>query len=80
MQLNAFRSFLNEGFQVHLQFNPVMHEVFSFRPQQEQAERLTATEKRLFRSPASAQSKERSQVRKQQRQVMAAYKESSMWS
>lgn len=75
VQLNAFRSFLNEGFQMHLQQNPLLHQIFNFRPREEQATKLTATEKRLYRSPASAQSKERSQNRKQDRRMMAAYKE-----
>lgn len=75
VQLNALRSFLGEGFQVHLQENPLMHQVFNFLPRQEQGARLTSTEKRLYRSPASAESKERSQARKQDRRMMAAYKE-----
>ena len=75
IQLNAFRSFLGEGFQVHLQNNVLMHQVFNFRPRVEQGARLTATEKRLYRSPASAQSKERTQNRKQERRATAANKE-----
>lgn len=74
IQLNAFRTFLGEGFQAHLQGNSLLHEVFNYRPRAEQAERLTALEKRLYRSPASAESKGRSQLRKQERQMMSAYK------
>lgn len=67
VQLNAFRSFLGEGFQVHLLQNSLLHQVFNFRPTLEQPERLSALEKRMYRSPASAQSKERAQTRKQER-------------
>lgn len=74
IQLNAFRSFLGDGFQPHLQHNSLLHDVFNYRPREEQQERLTAKEKRMFRSPASAESKGRSQQRKQERQMMSAYK------
>lgn len=49
VQLNAFRRFLAEGFQTHLQHNPLLHQVFEFEPQQERAERLTPLEKKLYR-------------------------------
>lgn len=78
VQLNAFRSFLGEGFQVHLLSNTLLHQVFSFRPSEEAPERLTALEKRAYRSPASAQSKERSQTRKNERRASAAYKNTLM--
>jgi len=66
VQLNAFRSFLGEGFQVHLLSNTLLHQVFSFRPSDEAPERLTA------------QSKERSQTRKNERRASAAYKDTLM--
>jgi hypothetical protein len=78
VQLNAFRSFLGEGFQVHLLSNTLLHQVFSFRPSEEAPERLTALEKRAYKSPASAQSKERSQTRKNERRASAAYKNTLM--
>ena len=74
IQLNAFRSFLGEGFQVHLLSNPLLHQVFGFRPTEEPPERLTSLQKRMYRSPASAASKERSENRKSQRRASAAYK------
>ncbi len=79
VQLNAFRSFLGEGFQVHLLSNTLLHQVFSFRPSGEAPERLTALEKRAYRSPASAVSKERSQMRNNERRASAANKNSLMY-
>ncbi len=74
VQLNAFRSFLGEGFQTHLLNNSLLHQIFSFRPSEEAPERLTALEKRAYRSPASAVSKERAQTRKNDRRASAANK------
>jgi hypothetical protein len=62
--LNALRHLLAGGFQAHLQGNQLLHAVFDFEPQEERAPRLTALEKRHFRSPSSAQSKARTQDRK----------------
>ena len=73
VQLNAFRAFLGEGFQVHLLANTLLHQIFNFRPTQEQPERLSALEKRMYRSPASFQSKERAQTRKQERERKMYY-------
>jgi hypothetical protein len=53
--------------QVHLQGNPFLHAVFSFTPLDSRPERLTAQEKRFFRSPSSAASKARSQTRRSER-------------
>lgn len=50
-----------------MQHNPLLHSVFDYRPSTERPGRLTALEKRLFRSPGSAQNKARAQQRKQQR-------------
>lgn len=49
VQLNAIRRFLAEGFQIHLQHNPLLHQIFEFQPRGERAERLTPLEKRLYR-------------------------------
>ena len=49
VQLNAIRRFLAEGFQTHLQQNPLLHQIFEFEPRGEKADRLTALEKRLYR-------------------------------
>lgn len=78
VRLNAFRRFLAEGFQVHLQENTLLHEVFGFQPREERAERLSAHEKRMYRSPASAESKARSQDRRSARSTMASYKGSML--
>ena len=78
IQLNSFRNLLADGFQAHLQHNALLHQVFSFQPREEPAERLTPEEKRLYRSPASAQSKSRTQQRKSDRAASAAYKGAMM--
>jgi hypothetical protein len=74
IQLNAFRDFLGEGFQTHVLNNSLLHAVFNFRPRQEAPERMTAREKRMFRSPASADSKAAARQRKQERSTVSAYK------
>lgn len=53
VQLNALRRFLAEGFQIHLQQNPLMHQIFNFEPREERAERLTPLEKKLYRCASS---------------------------
>jgi hypothetical protein len=53
--------------QVHLQGNPFLHSVFGFTPLDAKPDRLTAQEKRFFRSPCSAASKARSQARRSER-------------
>lgn len=79
VRLNAFRRFLAEGFQTHVQSNPLLHQVFNFRPRQERPDKLTPWEKRMYRSPASAESKARTQDRRKDREVMAAYKSSLLF-
>ena len=49
VQLNAFRRFLAEGFQTHLQQNPLLHQIFNFEPREERTERLTPLEKKMYR-------------------------------
>ena len=58
-QLDAFRGFLAGGFQDHLQNNPLLHDVFDHEPQEEASERLSKTEKRMFRSKNSSSSRAR---------------------
>eukprot|EP00878_Enallax_costatus_P009617 GHUV01010048.1.p1 GENE.GHUV01010048.1~~GHUV01010048.1.p1 ORF type:complete len:478 (+),score=174.07 GHUV01010048.1:287-1720(+) len=65
--MNYFKRFIAGGFQVHLQENPFLHGVFDFTPLEGRQEKLSAQEKRFFRSPSSAVSKARSQERKSQR-------------
>lgn len=74
VQLNALRRFLAEGFQIHLQQNPLLHQIFDFEPREERAERLTPLEKKMYRSPASAESKNRTQQRNHDRAATKAYK------
>lgn len=78
IRLNAFRRYLATGFQAHLQMNPLLHEVFNFRPSSEPVERLSTREKRLYRSQTSAESKGRSLTRKKERKAMSAYKMASL--
>jgi hypothetical protein len=73
--LTYLRKFLATGFQAHLQGNPLLHAVFDFHPMEEPAERLSAAEKRAFKSPSSMASKARAQDRKSQR----ASKASACW-
>ncbi|KDD74035.1 hypothetical protein H632_c1633p1, partial [Helicosporidium sp. ATCC 50920] len=80
VRLNTFRKFLAQGFQVHMQHNPLLHQVFKFRPRTERAEKLTSLEKRLYRSPASVENKARSQDRRKEREVMSAYKNNLLFS
>lgn len=67
VSLGYLRRFLAGGFQAHLQSNPLLHAVFGFEPLSERPGRLTALEKRAFRSPSSASSKQRAIDRKGQR-------------
>jgi hypothetical protein len=78
IRLNAMRRYLGSGFQIHLMYNPFLHDVFSFRPSNVPAERLSAKEKRLYRSQTSVESKGKSQHRKRERQAMSAYKSSML--
>lgn len=65
--MNFLKRFLAGGFQAHMQANAVLHAVFDFAPLQERPERLSALEKRAYRSPNSGASKARAQDRKLQR-------------
>ncbi|KAF5829468.1 interferon-related developmental regulator-domain-containing protein [Dunaliella salina] len=72
VSLNAFRKMLAGGFQVHLQHNSLLHEVFDFQPSQSRPERMSAQEKRFFRSPNSAAAKSRTADRRGGRQAKAS--------
>uniref|UniRef100_A0A7S3QK82 Interferon-related developmental regulator N-terminal domain-containing protein n=1 Tax=Dunaliella tertiolecta TaxID=3047 RepID=A0A7S3QK82_DUNTE len=72
VSLSAFRKMLAGGFQVHLQHNPLLHEVFDFKPSQSRPERMSAQEKRYYRSPNSAAAKSRTADRKGGRQAKAS--------
>eukprot|EP00252_Welwitschia_mirabilis_P005038 TRINITY_DN1544_c0_g1_i1.p1 TRINITY_DN1544_c0_g1~~TRINITY_DN1544_c0_g1_i1.p1 ORF type:complete len:423 (-),score=97.49 TRINITY_DN1544_c0_g1_i1:242-1510(-) len=72
-QLNFLRHFLGGGFQKHMQTNSLLHEVFEFNPVQEKQNALSATQKRLLKSPNSAISKARTQHLNKQRAVKKEY-------
>lgn len=55
------------GFQAHVQSNELLHAVFDYNPATAPPEKLTALEKRLYRSPQSVSSKARAQGRSSQR-------------
>eukprot|EP00271_Cylindrocystis_brebissonii_P013019 TRINITY_DN32563_c0_g1_i1.p1 TRINITY_DN32563_c0_g1~~TRINITY_DN32563_c0_g1_i1.p1 ORF type:complete len:441 (+),score=103.92 TRINITY_DN32563_c0_g1_i1:621-1943(+) len=64
VQVNAFRKFLAEGFQRHLQDNPLLHQVFEYQPRTSKAVGFRSNaEKRMYRSPNSVSSKARTQAR-----------------
>lgn len=67
VQLAALKQHLADGFQVHLLRNPLLHEIFEFEPTAEPPERMSALEKRMYRSPASESSKARTQRRSKAR-------------
>jgi len=75
-QLNAIRHFLAGGFQGHLQHNPLLHDVFEFQPQAEAGERMSKTERRLFKSPNSAAARGRQKNRGSERAAAAANRHS----
>ena len=50
-----------------MQRNELLHAVFDYAPAEEPPERLSALEKRLYRSPQSAHAKARTQGRSSQR-------------
>ncbi len=64
VQLNAIRAFLADGFQVHLMSNPLLHNVFGFKPTQEAPEKMSSREKRSINT---AEGKERSRYMKEAR-------------
>lgn len=59
MQLNFLRRFLGCGFLKHMQDNELLHDIFEFTPRKR--ETLSVKEKRLFLSPNSVVSKERTE-------------------
>ncbi|WIA18984.1 hypothetical protein OEZ85_003651 [Tetradesmus obliquus] len=65
--MNFLKRFIAGGFQVHLQENPFLHNLFDFSPLEGRPDKLSQQEKRAFRSPCSAASKARSQARRSQR-------------
>lgn len=73
VQLIAFRKFLAEGFQRHLQENTLLHEIFEYQPRTTKAEGFRSlVEKRLYQSPNSVLNKARTQARTQSRSAARA--------
>eukprot|EP00216_Chloropicon_sp_CCMP2111_P006785 CAMPEP_0198239786 /NCGR_PEP_ID=MMETSP1446-20131203/5088_1 /TAXON_ID=1461542 ORGANISM="Unidentified sp, Strain CCMP2111" /NCGR_SAMPLE_ID=MMETSP1446 /ASSEMBLY_ACC=CAM_ASM_001112 /LENGTH=452 /DNA_ID=CAMNT_0043922423 /DNA_START=112 /DNA_END=1470 /DNA_ORIENTATION=+ len=58
----AFRTVFASGFQVHIQHNHLLHEIFGYEPRQEKV-RLNATQKRMLLSPNSPFKKSQAQQR-----------------
>lgn len=77
LQLDLLKRFLAEGFQIHLQENPFMHEVFDFQPR-ESRQQLSALDKRMYRSPGSVASKTRAVQRSHERAVSSAHKQAML--
>lgn len=68
IQLNVIRRFLMEGFQIHMQGNELLHDIFDFVPQAEKRKTLSTKEKRMLQSPNSVVSKARTEVMNRRRQ------------
>ncbi|XP_076889650.1 uncharacterized protein LOC143540491 [Bidens hawaiensis] len=72
IQLNFIKRFLSGGFVKHMQENGFLHEVFSFTPKKKLltgADRVTGTDKRMYRSPNSILNKARTQFLNKQRMM-----------
>eukprot|EP00890_Picochlorum_soloecismus_P005278 jgi/Picsp_1/5751/NSC_03110-R1_interferon-related developmental regulator family protein len=67
IMVNYLRDFLGEGFQTHIQHNTVMHQLFHFEPAQFQLKKDDLTDKA-----------ERSRLRKEERKLSLAYKNSML--
>lgn len=69
----VFRSLLLSGFQVHMQTNDLLHQVFNFRPRQEKIH-LSQLEKKMMFSPNSATKKKQTKTRNKDRMQRTAAK------
>ncbi|XP_027094441.1 uncharacterized protein [Coffea arabica] len=73
IQLNFLKHFLGGGFVKHVQENEFLHDVFGFNPKKKfmsaAEHRLSASEKRLYRSPNSGLNKARTQLLNKQRMI-----------
>jgi hypothetical protein len=64
IQLDALRAALRSGFQCHLQYNELLHDIFDVRIQKETSvHKLSHIDKRLFCSKNSARAKDRTAAR-----------------
>ncbi|KAJ0754586.1 putative armadillo-like helical protein [Helianthus annuus] len=72
IQLNFIKRFLSGGFVKHMQENGFLHEVFNFTPKKKNllgADRVSGTDKRMYRSPNSILNKARTQFLNKQRMM-----------
>ncbi|KAI3673088.1 hypothetical protein L6452_39199 [Arctium lappa] len=70
IQLNFLKRFLRGGFIKHMQENEFLHEVFDFAPKRKLllgGDRISGTEKRMYKSPNSALNKARTRYLNKQR-------------
>lgn len=70
IQLNFLKQFLAGGFVKHMQDNEFLHDVFGFIPKKKQfpgIDRLSGSEKRMYKSPNSVLNKARTQKLNKQR-------------
>ncbi|MED6132255.1 hypothetical protein PIB30_017328 [Stylosanthes scabra] len=70
IQLNFLKHFLGAGFIKHMQENEFLHDVFDFTPKKKlnnNEQRMSVGEKRLFKSPNSVLNKARTQYLNKQR-------------
>ena len=74
IQLNFLKHFLGGGFIKHMQENELLQEVLGFTPKKKSIDsenRLSGSEKRMFRSPNSVLNKARTQQLNKQRMLSA---------
>ncbi|XP_060199338.1 uncharacterized protein LOC132627779 [Lycium barbarum] len=72
IQLNFLKHFLGGGFVKHMQENEFLHDVFDFTPKKKlpgSEQRVSGTEKRMYKSPNSALNKARTQFINKQRML-----------
>ncbi|XP_047983601.1 interferon-related developmental regulator 1-like isoform X2 [Salvia hispanica] len=71
IQLNFLKHFLGGGFVKHMQENQFLHDVFDFTPKKKHLsgaeQRMSGSEKRMYKSPNSALNKARTQLLNKQR-------------
>lgn len=72
IQLNFLKHFLGGGFVKQMQDNEVLHDVFGFTPKRNLlsgTQKLSGTEKRMYKSPNSVHNKSRTQFLNKQRML-----------
>ncbi|KAJ0535851.1 hypothetical protein HanIR_Chr09g0435111 [Helianthus annuus] len=70
--VELYKRFLSGGFVKHMQENGFLHEVFNFTPKKKNllgADRVSGTDKRMYRSPNSILNKARTQFLNKQRMM-----------